>query len=79
MVPLVTILGLEMGGLLGGVILIEQVFGIPGLGMLTLNATVNADLPLLFGLTLATATLTILANLAVDLAYTWLDPRVRLD
>jgi peptide/nickel transport system permease protein len=79
MVPLVTIFGLEMGGLLGGVILIEQVFGIPGLGMLTLNATVNADLPLLFGLTLATATLTILANLAVDLAYTWLDPRVRLD
>jgi peptide/nickel transport system permease protein len=77
--PLVTIFGMDLGGLLGGAVLAEQVFTLPGLGKLTVDAVQNADLPVLFAVTLVSAFFVITANLVVDLLYAVIDPRVRLD
>jgi peptide/nickel transport system permease protein len=76
--PIVTAAGLDLAGLLGGAIITESVFGLPGLGTLAINSVVDADLSLIVGITLVTATLIIVANLIVDLLYAVIDPRVRL-
>jgi peptide/nickel transport system permease protein len=76
--PIVTAAGLDLAGLLGGAIISENIFSLPGLGSLAVESIVNADLPLIAGLTLLTATLIIFANLVVDLLYAVVDPRVRL-
>jgi peptide/nickel transport system permease protein len=75
--PAVTQLGLDLGGLLGGVIVVERVFGLPGLGGATVQAITDNDLPMIQGVVLFAAFFVIIANLLVDLAYTALDPRVR--
>jgi len=77
LIPTVTLLGLQLGFLLGGSIVVEQVFALPGLGRLVLFAVVNRDLPLIQGLVLFIATLVVVINFLVDMAYTWLDPRVK--
>ncbi|WP_240030592.1 ABC transporter permease [Thermus scotoductus] len=74
--PLVTVLGLEGGFLLTGAVVVEAVFALPGLGSLALTALEARDYPLLQGLVLAMAALIVLFNLAVDLLYGLLDPRV---
>ena len=79
LIPTVTLLGLQLGFLLGGSIVIEQVFALPGLGRLVLFAVVNRDLPLIQGLVLFIATLVVVINFLVDMAYTWLDPRISLE
>lgn len=76
LIPTVTIVGLQVGTLLGGAIIIEQIFALPGLGRLVLFAVFNRDWPLIQGLVLFLAGLTILLNFLVDLSYAWLDPRV---
>jgi peptide/nickel transport system permease protein len=76
--PIVTIFGLDLGGLLGGAILTEVVFSLPGLGMLARNAIFQLDLPIVMGVTLLAAFFIIFANLLVDLLYAVIDPRVRL-
>jgi peptide/nickel transport system permease protein len=76
--PIVTAAGLDLAGLLGGAIITESVFGLPGLGTLAINSVVDADLSLIVGITLVTATFIIVANLIVDLLYAVIDPRVRL-
>ncbi len=76
--PLLTLTGMDIGGLLGGAIIVEQIFGIPGFGKLALSAVINADLPLIMGTVLVSGVLILLCNLIVDLLYTWCDPRVRL-
>jgi peptide/nickel transport system permease protein len=75
--PLVTVVGLDIGALLGGSILTESVFGIPGVGGYAFDAIGNADLPAIQGTVLFGAFFIIVANLAVDVAYAFLDPRVR--
>jgi peptide/nickel transport system permease protein len=75
--PAVTQLGLDLGGVLGGVIVAERVFGLPGLGMATAQAIADNDLPMIQGVVLFAAVFVIVANLLVDLAYAALDPRVR--
>jgi peptide/nickel transport system permease protein len=75
--PVVTQLGLDLGGLLGGAIVAERVFGLPGLGGATVQAIVDNDLPMIQGVVLFAAFFVIVANLLVDVAYTALDPRVR--
>jgi peptide/nickel transport system permease protein len=75
--PVVTMLGLDLGGLLGGVIVVEQLFGLPGLGAATVQAIGDNDLPMVQGVVLFAAFFVITANLLVDLAYAALDPRVR--
>jgi peptide/nickel transport system permease protein len=74
--PAVTQLGLDLGGLLGGVIVVERIFGLPGLGAATVQAITDNDLPMIQGVVLVAAFFVIVANLLVDVAYTALDPRV---
>jgi peptide/nickel transport system permease protein len=76
--PIVTAAGLDLAGLLGGAIITESIFSLPGIGSLAINAVVDSDLPLIVGITLVTATFIIVANLIVDLLYAVIDPRVRL-
>lgn len=76
--PVVTLAGLDVGVLLGGVIITEQVFGIPGLGWTVYNAINEQDLPIIMGIVVLAATFVVFANLVVDLLYSILDPRVRL-
>jgi peptide/nickel transport system permease protein len=75
--PIVTVLGLDIGALLGGSILTETVFGIPGIGRYAFEAIQSADLPAIQGTVLFAAFFIIVANLVVDVAYAFLDPRVR--
>jgi peptide/nickel transport system permease protein len=76
--PIVTAAGLDLAGLLGGAIISENIFSLPGLGSLAVSSVIQADLPLITGLTLVTATLIIVANLVVDLLYVVVDPRARV-
>ena len=75
--PVVTILGLDLGALLGGAILTETVFNIPGIGRLAFEAIQKSDLPTIQGTVLLAAFFIILLNLVVDVIYGFLDPRVR--
>jgi peptide/nickel transport system permease protein len=77
LIPMVTVLGLELGTLVGGVVVIEQVFGWSGIGWLALTAVKNRDYPLLQGIVLLVAVGVSVANLLADLTYTFLDPRLR--
>lgn len=76
--PLVTMLGLQVTALITGAVILEQIFGIPGIGRYIIQAAVARDYPVVQALLLITAALLIAANLAVDLAYGYLDPRIRL-
>jgi peptide/nickel transport system permease protein len=79
MLPLVTIAGLDLAGLLSGVVLTETVFNWPGIGRLAFEAIFNLDIPLIMGTVLFSAFLIVAANIAVDFLYLWLDPRIRLE
>ena len=76
--PILTIFGLDFGLLLGGAVLTEQVFSLPGLGKYAVDAITNNDLPKVLGVTLMAAFFVVIANLIVDLLYAVVDPRVRL-
>ena len=76
--PLVTLAGLDLAGLLSGVVLTETVFNWPGIGRLAYEAVFNLDIPLIMGTVLFSAFLVVVANLGVDLLYAWIDPRIRL-
>lgn len=76
--PLVTLAGLDLAGLLSGVVLTETVFNWPGIGRLAFEAIFNLDIPVIMGTVLFSAFLIVIANLLVDLLYAWLDPRIRL-
>jgi peptide/nickel transport system permease protein len=79
LIPAVTVMGINMGILLGGSAVIETMFVLPGVGQLVITALYNRDLPVIQGLILYISVLYVLINLAVDLLYTYLDPRLRLD
>ena len=79
LIPTVTILGLNIGYLVGGAIVVERVFAIPGMGSLMLDAIFSRDYTVVQGVTLSFATMVILINLLTDLTYSVLDPRVTLD
>ena len=74
--PLITIAGIELGVMLGGTLIIEVIFGLPGMGRLTINAILTRDYPLVIGCSLAAGTLIILANLIADVIKTALDKRL---
>jgi peptide/nickel transport system permease protein len=78
LLPVITVFGLDLGSLLGGAVITEQVFSLPGLGGLLMEAVADLDLPVLLGCTLFAAFLIIVANFVVDVLYGVLDPRVRL-
>jgi peptide/nickel transport system permease protein len=75
--PIVTVLGLDLGTLLGGALLVEVVFDIPGIGRLNYDALTHADFPIIQGTVLLAALFIVLANIFVDISYAYLDPRVR--
>jgi peptide/nickel transport system permease protein len=76
-IPIVTLAGLEAGQLLGGAVIAETIFAWPGLGRLTVQALLNRDFPVVMAAVSFTSIVYTLMNLVVDLAYGWLDPRVR--
>jgi peptide/nickel transport system permease protein len=77
LIPVVTIFGLDLGGLLGGAVITEKVFSMQGLGALLLDAVSSLDLPVVVGFTLFSAFLIVVANFIVDLVYGVIDPRVK--
>ena len=77
LIPVVTILGLSFGGMLVGAVIIEDVFGRQGMGNIMLRAVMLRDYPLIQGLVLIVGVGFIVVNLAVDLLYAFIDPRVR--
>jgi peptide/nickel transport system permease protein len=77
--PMVTVLGVQVGSLMGGAVVVEVVFAWPGLGRLAFEAIFQRDLNLLLGILLLSSSLVIAVNLAVDLLYTRLDPRIALE
>jgi peptide/nickel transport system permease protein len=76
-VPIVTIIGVGVALLIGGVVVTESVFNIPGLGRLTIDAVLRRDYPIIQGVILVFSGIYVLVNLAIDLSYTFLDPRIR--
>ncbi|MEV0528995.1 ABC transporter permease [Streptomyces sp. NPDC050439] len=78
MTPILTVFGLDLGVLLGGAVLTESTFNLPGLGLEAVKAISNKDLPVILGVTLCASLAIALANLVVDLLYAVIDPRVRL-
>jgi peptide/nickel transport system permease protein len=78
LLPIVTILGLSLPGLIGGSVIVESIFAIPGMGQLMVQAAFERDYPVLMGNLVIVSTLTLLANLAADVAYSMVDPRIRV-
>ncbi len=76
-VPVVTVLGLQVSFLLGGTVITEQIFGIPGLGQLVIGAVLQRDLPMIQGVVVVAALVVMVANLLVDLSYGYFNPKVR--
>jgi len=77
--PIVTLAGLDFAGLIGGAIITETIFNLPGLGRLTLRSVYEFDLPVVLATTILAAVVVIVMNLIVDMLYAVLDPRVRID
>jgi len=79
MIPVITVLGPIIAGVVTGSLVIERIFGIPGLGQFFVSSITNRDYPLIFGTTLIYSILIVAANLSVDIIYAWLDPRIRYE
>ena len=77
LIPLITLLGLSLPAIVGGALITETVFNFPGMGLLTTQAAVNNDVPLLLGTTFVAALATVVGSLMADLLYAIADPRVR--
>jgi peptide/nickel transport system permease protein len=78
MLPVVTMLGMDIAIALGGAILTENVFGLPGLGVLAVTGISTFDLPVITGTVVFASLCVIIFNLVVDVLYAWIDPRIRL-
>ena len=76
-IPIVTILGISLASLIGGVVVTETVFNIPGIGRLTVDAILRRDYPVIQGVILLSSAVYVFTNLLVDLSYGWFDPRIR--
>jgi peptide/nickel transport system permease protein len=76
-VRIVTVIGLVAVGLVGGTVFAETVFALPGLGSLLVSSALDHDLPVVQGVTICFTLMIVLLNLVVDIAYTWLDPKMR--
>jgi peptide/nickel transport system permease protein len=78
MIPVVTVAAIDIGGIVGGLIITERVFGYPGMGDFFLTAFDNGDFPQLMPFMVIIVSAVILFNLLADVSYAWLDPRIRL-
>ena len=79
LIPIVTLVGMQIGSLLGGAVVIEQIFSLPGLGLMTLTGINNRDYPVVQGCVLFIAFIYVLVNLVVDILYAYIDPRISYD
>jgi peptide/nickel transport system permease protein len=79
MIPVATIMGLQLGGLLGGAVITETIFAVPGVGRLAVDSILTRDYPMVQGVVLFAALAIVAVNLAVDVVYAFLDPRIRLE
>jgi peptide/nickel transport system permease protein/oligopeptide transport system permease protein len=79
LIPIITVAGFEIGGLLGGAVITESIFGLAGMGTLSINSIHNRDYPLIQGTTLFICLTYLFVNLIVDLMYAYVDPRIRYD
>jgi peptide/nickel transport system permease protein len=77
-IPVITVIGLQMGWLLGGAVIAEVVFAYPGMGRLAVTAISYRDVPVIQAFVFVTALIVVIINLGLDVAYSWLDPRIRL-
>jgi peptide/nickel transport system permease protein len=77
LIPIVTLLGMSFSFIVGGSVLVENVFNIPGMSRLVVNAVFVQDYPVVQGFVLIIAVVVLLTNLIVDISYGWLDPRIR--
>ena len=77
LIPVGTIIGMQLSFLIGGSVIIEQIFCLPGMGRLLLTALNQRDYPMISGINLIMATFVLFGNLIVDLTYGWLDPRIK--
>src|SRR2546427_106856 len=78
LLPIVTILGLSLPGLIGGSVIVESIFAIPGMGQLMVQAVFERDYPVIMGNLVIVSTLTLVANLVADVTYSFVDPRIRV-
>lgn len=76
-IPVVTVIGMQAGRLFGGSVIIEQIFGLPGIGTFAYRSVTNGDFPMIQGIVLIAATVVLMLNLLVDISYTYFNPRVR--
>lgn len=79
LIPIITLVGMQIGSLLGGAVIIEQIFSLPGLGQMTLTGINQRDYPVVQGCVLFIAFVYVLVNLVTDLLYAWIDPRISYD
>ncbi len=77
LIPIITVVGLSIGGLLGGAVITENIFGLPGVGRLAIEAIHNRDYPMIQGTVLLVAITFVFVNLIVDIIYVYVDPRIR--
>ena len=78
LLPVLTVVGLGLGHLLGGAVVVETVFAWPGVGLLAVQAVLGRDYPIVQAVIILAALVFVLTNLFIDLLYTWLDPRISL-
>ena len=79
LVPIITVIGLQFGGLLSGAVLTETIFSLPGVGSRMVDAILTRDYPVVQGFTVVIAVIYVLTNLVVDISYAYLDPRIRVE
>lgn len=77
MIPVITILGMDVAGLLGGVMFVENIFALPGIGTLAVQSVFNLDVPVIMGTVMFSAVIVVAANFVVDVLYRWIDPRIK--
>jgi peptide/nickel transport system permease protein len=77
LVPVVSVLGTVLPRLLGGAVVTETIFGWPGMGLLAVQSANSRDYPVVMGITVVVAVAVVVSTFLVDMAYTWLDPRIR--
>ena len=77
LIPIVTIVAIEVPGLFGGTVIIEQIFAWPGMGTLAITSVLGRDYPVIMGITLIGAVMIVLSNLLADVMYAVIDPRIR--
>ncbi len=77
LIPVVTVIGLQVGALIGGTVLVERVFALNGIGFWVVESVIRRDIFVVMSLTLIFAMTYVVANLIVDITYGWLDPRIR--